>query len=302
MKGWKDVRILSFDLQTVEFAYYQDYAVSITSVEGNYKLSFFRCALPSSNPLEDAKTNTPHGSSMDIDVPSLPPSQSQALSQGSKPPPSQTQASQSQYSQTHIDNATWKNDPARRNPHEDSARFAQELLKDERLGPSVFDMVGFLRITVGIVEVLDVIEEDVEASSTTATPSKGKARVTLQFDVLVKATGWWRIQYMSMPLLNSTGGNRYGLDVRIINGRVMIVDGSVDLHAGKGGMKSRGGGTLMPIPKMEELVKATLEETKGMAGESDGVVAVNYGDAVICGAGGAPKILKRLHEKIMDGL
>lgn len=47
-KQWNDVRLLSFDLQTVEFAYSGDYAVSITCTDqlsltgGSYELHFSR--------------------------------------------------------------------------------------------------------------------------------------------------------------------------------------------------------------------------------------------------------------------
>ncbi|KAI0785537.1 MED14-domain-containing protein [Abortiporus biennis] len=47
-KNWKDVRLLSFDLQTVEFAYSMDYTVSITCIDqlssngGSYQLRFSR--------------------------------------------------------------------------------------------------------------------------------------------------------------------------------------------------------------------------------------------------------------------
>jgi len=47
--NWHDVRLLSFDLQTVEFAYASSYSVSITSVDqlsatgGSYSLRFSRC-------------------------------------------------------------------------------------------------------------------------------------------------------------------------------------------------------------------------------------------------------------------
>lgn len=47
-KKWTDVRLLSFDLQTVEFAYAEDYSVSITCTDqlsptgGTYDLRFSR--------------------------------------------------------------------------------------------------------------------------------------------------------------------------------------------------------------------------------------------------------------------
>ncbi|KAG8791790.1 mediator complex subunit, partial [Serendipita sp. 399] len=116
-KGWKDVRILSFDLQTVEFAYCRDYSLSITSVDGIYRLSFSRCAPPPSNDESNKMV-------VDTAESSLNPS-----------------------------------DP-RRNAHEDCTKYAQELLKDDRLGASVFELVGFLRSTVNVVEMLDILEEE----------------------------------------------------------------------------------------------------------------------------------------------
>ncbi|KIM23398.1 hypothetical protein M408DRAFT_27956 [Serendipita vermifera MAFF 305830] len=269
-KRWKDVKILSFDLQTVKFAYYQDYAVSVTSVEGNYQLSFFRCSPAGSNMVK-ANDSPSRGTSMDVDAS---PSHTQATRQGQS---------------------------TQRNAHEDTARFAQELLKDERLGTSVFEMVGFLRSTVGIVEALDLIESGaVVSSNSTGTPGKAKVH-SCQFDVLVKAAGWWRIQYSAAPIFTVATGKRHALDVRFINGRVMIVDGSVDLHA-RGFNVIKSAGLLAPLPRIEELVKAVLDVEKNHGPDSDGIIPVNYGDAVICGSGSAPRILRGLHEKIMDEL
>ncbi|KAJ6495613.1 mediator complex subunit MED14-domain-containing protein [Mycena vitilis] len=59
---WPDIRLLSFDLQTVAFAYASDYTVSIScedqlSTGGNFDLRFSRCApsLDSFNPHDDAE-------------------------------------------------------------------------------------------------------------------------------------------------------------------------------------------------------------------------------------------------------
>ncbi|KAJ7594646.1 mediator complex subunit MED14-domain-containing protein [Mycena floridula] len=70
-KNWSDVRLLSFDLQTVQFAYAADYAVSISCEDqlsltgGNFDLRFSRCKDPSAmevdlpnqdfNPHDDAE-------------------------------------------------------------------------------------------------------------------------------------------------------------------------------------------------------------------------------------------------------
>ncbi|KAJ7188529.1 mediator complex subunit MED14-domain-containing protein [Mycena filopes] len=61
-KKWPDIRLLSFDLQTVSFAYASDYTVSIScedqlSTGGNFDLRFSRCesSVDSFNPHDDAE-------------------------------------------------------------------------------------------------------------------------------------------------------------------------------------------------------------------------------------------------------
>ncbi|KAG6857789.1 hypothetical protein H0H87_004205 [Tephrocybe sp. NHM501043] len=57
--SWDDVRLLSFDLQTVEFAYAQDYTVSISCEDqlspmgGNFDLRFSRCKRPYAGQKQD---------------------------------------------------------------------------------------------------------------------------------------------------------------------------------------------------------------------------------------------------------
>ncbi|CAG7850975.1 SubName: Full=Related to RNA polymerase II mediator complex protein pmc1 {ECO:0000313/EMBL:CCA73688.1} [Serendipita indica DSM 11827] len=274
-KGWKDVRILSFDLQTVEFAYYQDYSLSITSVEGLYRLSFSR--VPSAVIQSLSRTNTIDA--MDI-------------------------------SQEDTER------PIVRNAHEDSSRFAQDLLKDDRLGSSVFELVGFLRLTIGIVEMLDtlVFENGETTSAPSTTPTK---RVNPRFDIVVKAAGWWRLRYSQGKLFGPPEESKvYAMDVRLVNGRILIVDGSVDLRNGKLGSTApsseatsaaparerHGLSALLPVPKMEEHVTAVLNDVKALGVPSDGVLPVSYGHAIICGCIGAPELIKRLHEKLLSSL
>lgn len=243
VKGWSDVHILSFDLQTVEFAYFQDYSMSITSVEGTYRLSFSRCSLPKSKTegtFKGKETTSP----MKLDNPT---------------PPTLL----------------------RRNAHADCVCFARSLLKDDRLGASVYELISFLRNSVGIVEVLDAIE-DAECQA-------GKAR----FDVLVKAAGWWRLRY-----------GDYALDVRMMSGRFVVLDGSVELSkvtAGNAAVHVAGPGVLLPIPKMVEYAKTIVEQLKGEGMGMDGVVPMNYGSAIICGCKDAPRIVRGLHEMIVAG-
>jgi len=62
VRKWDDVRLLSFDLQTAEFAYAENYTVSITCTDqlsptgGSYDLRFSRCeGLEGGNPHVDAE-------------------------------------------------------------------------------------------------------------------------------------------------------------------------------------------------------------------------------------------------------
>lgn len=307
VKKWSDVRILSFDLQTVEFAYYQDYAMSITTVEGNYRLSFSRCAMATSSDDEvQPSDGTPaprgmsiSGSPMKMDTPSvktpraLPPSQSQSQSQ----PPPESQSMPSTQSQTRI------RPIPKRNAHRDSVRFAQDLLQDHRLGASVYELVAFLRNTVGIVEALDEIEDAEEAApSRTEEMDHDKKIRGERFNVLVKAAGWWRIQY-GTPTIFAKEAKGYAMDVRTLSGRFIIIDASVELGKATASSSSTplAIGSLDPVPKMADHVKATLEELKTERTGGMEVVPVNYGSAVVCGVKDAAIIMRKLHARILEG-
>ncbi|PCH43924.1 MED14-domain-containing protein [Wolfiporia cocos MD-104 SS10] len=65
-KRWSDVRLLSFDLQTVEFAYTADYTLSITCTDqlsptgGTYDLQFSRIAKEQTSTGEEGRSYNPH--------------------------------------------------------------------------------------------------------------------------------------------------------------------------------------------------------------------------------------------------
>lgn len=313
VKGWKDVRILSFDLQTVEFAYFQDYALSITSVEGSYRLSFSRCArLPSEGSQHIMEVDTPQPKTQPN---SLPPSQIQSLPHPPSHLASQSQsmasysmASQSQ-SQGEEEEISSDKPDLPRNAHEDTVPFARELLKDDRLGASVFELVSFLRATIGIVEELDKIEE-IENTLVDTGIVKGN-----RFDILIKAAGWWRILYCGTSILATKSNPTYALDVRMINGKFMIADGSVNLQGGKvdknkdklttaSSGSSSSSSLLTPIPGVETFTKGVLDGINNGMKQSDGPTdentPINYGSAVVCGPIDAPYILRGLNERILE--
>ena len=148
----------------------QDYALSITCSEGSYLFSFWRCDGPSSDNSGRAGKDKSESETS--------PEQVGQGAQGG-----QGQGWTVMDVDVDVDGSTTPlaptAPPTRRNAHEESEQFIKGLLKDDHLSASVFDLVQFLRETIGIVEELERIEEE------------GSDKV----EVLVKAAGWYRILY-----------------------------------------------------------------------------------------------------------
>ena len=117
-KSWADVRLLSFDLQTVEFAYAKDYTVSITctdqlmlSTNSSYELSFSRIR----------KIGRPTSLTVPVDP-------------------------------------LHANDDELYNPHEEAEPFLQRILRHgPLLSASLHQLVGLLRDSLPLVCVMDVL-------------------------------------------------------------------------------------------------------------------------------------------------
>ena len=281
----------------------QDYALSITCSEGNYLFSFWRCDAPSSdNGKDKTQTSPEQGDGMDIDVEGTPPA----------------------------------TPPGRRNAHEDSEQFIKGLLKDDHLSASVFDLVRFLRETIGIVEELERIEEE------------GSDKV----EVLVKAAGWYRILYSNSrwadPVLvalpprcifedastsniwlnrNSLadlhfgyrvfnpGGVSHALDIRLMQeGKVLVIDGSQRIHRSLKGKENdladaiadHSGnshglllGSLSPIPKFEQIVSGVVASAGGGTGSTG---TMGYDKGLVAVSDLAPGMLRELHERVLEAL
>jgi len=113
---WDGVRLLSFDLQTVEFAYAADYSVSISCTDqlsatgGSFDLRFSRCLhaprIKRSSGLNNKNDNN-------------------------------------------------NNDEMLFNPHDDAEPFVRHILRHGRLAPSLRRLVGLLRETLPIVAELE---------------------------------------------------------------------------------------------------------------------------------------------------
>lgn len=178
-KKWRDVRLLSFDLQTVEFVYSsashhhffffhnrqhstraQDYTVLISCTDqlsptgGSFELRFSRCspslALPNANTL--------------------------AL------PPLVTSI------QPHL----------RSNPHEEAEPYLRQILRHGPLAPSLHRLVGLLRDTLPIAVELDRLVAGTREDRVWIGQGRGKqVKFTEEpwFDTVVKGMGWWRVLY-----------------------------------------------------------------------------------------------------------
>lgn len=179
-KKWRDVRLLSFDMQTVEFAYasvsscrpfvddilchlLQDYTVLITCTDqlsptgGSFELRFSRCT-PSPTLLQPS---------------SLAPSQ-----------------------------ISFQNHQLRTNPHEQAEPYLRHVLRHGPLASSLDRLVELLRNTLPIAVELESIgrsSHDVKHS-----PGRGRGRPhtavkagtsELLITTHVKGLGWWRVLY-----------------------------------------------------------------------------------------------------------
>lgn len=179
-KKWRDVQLLSFDLQTVEFAYSsashsrlflfllqnpqrstrtQDYTVLISCTDqlsptgGSFELRFSRCspslALPHTNTLA--------------------------------PPPPVTSI------QPHL----------RSNPHEEAEPYLRQILRHGPLAPSLHRLVGLLRDTLPIAVELDRLVAGTREGRVSIGLGRGKQKTAEEpwFDTVVKGMGWWRVLY-----------------------------------------------------------------------------------------------------------
>ncbi|EIM79913.1 MED14-domain-containing protein [Stereum hirsutum FP-91666 SS1] len=306
-KQWQDVRLLSFDLQTVEFAYALDYTVSITCTDqlstsgGTYNLHFSR-------------------------IPSTP----STATSDSQPPFS----------------ATTTSSPRGYNPHTDAQAFFRSLLRQGRLSTALPSLVSVLRDTVPVVEVLEGIRAEVEqwsaaldkdAMDVDSSPGKGKGKEKEKekglsdVDTFPKAAGWWRVDFRT----NVEGGKqaRHALDFRLMKGgRVGILDASHSLflstpsssststsslsastsasalsqansHSHLHSDKDRESALLLqPIPKLKQLLVDAVKEVKAQEGTRiEGKVAV-VDVGVVCGIEDVKEIGSRVWAGIVKEL
>jgi mediator of RNA polymerase II transcription subunit 14 len=241
-KRWPDVRLLSFDLQTVEFAYAADFVVSVACDDpknpsaGSFHLHFSRL-LPSTPTSPSAPTST-------------------AL----------TSAPQRRSY----------------NPHSDAEPFFLHLLRNHPLSvlPFLVDVLRNTVPIVEVLEEIRAEGEGamdigsspaaVGASSTSSTPY---AWSWADVDTYPKSAGWWRASFGP--------GARHALDFRLMQGpRIVILDASYVLQLPPSQTTAHGpvdsALLLKPIPHMKEIVARAARQARRR-----GRVAV-VGVGVVC--------------------
>ncbi|KAH7889201.1 mediator complex subunit MED14-domain-containing protein [Phlebopus sp. FC_14] len=303
VKRWQDVRLLSFDLQTVEFAYALDYAVSISctdqlsSTGGSFELRFSRCIPPSPPPVPS------HSSSNTL-----------------APPPAP---------------GAFTYRPPRTNPHEETEPYLRQILRSGPLAPSLYRLVGLLRDTLPVVVELDrMVASSVSAgrderyisspwktktipnananADAGGAPNRASGADELWFDTFVKGMGWWRVLY---------GDLRHALDLRLLTGkRIAILDASYSVFQGAAPAATTEAGLLglEPIPDFRALVLEAVRAVRpprppgpvpvpvpvaggaGVDGGGGKIAAIDVG--VVCEGKDAGPVIRALHEKVLRKL
>ncbi|KIK79206.1 hypothetical protein PAXRUDRAFT_161917 [Paxillus rubicundulus Ve08.2h10] len=268
-KKWQDVRLLSFDLQTVEFAYASDYTVAISCTDqlsptgGSFELRFSR--------------STPH----------LPLSHSNTLG----PPPLP-------FARLHL----------RSNPHEEAEPYLRQVLRHGPLAPSLHRLVGLLRDTLPIAVELDrmvaAAREDHRVplgSLRQFAFTKGNTEEPW-FDTFVKGMGWWRVLYgdlrhaLDLRLLT-------GKRIAILDASHSLFQGAA---AAPSSQDDADGFGFQPIPDFRAMILDAVRSTRPLSSETEvstsgGKVApIDVG--VVCEGSAVGPVIKTLHERVLKKL
>ncbi|KAF9242015.1 mediator complex subunit MED14-domain-containing protein [Melanogaster broomeanus] len=270
---WQDVRLLSFDLQTVEFAYASDYTVSISCTDqlsptgGSFELRFSRCqrSLP------------------------LPPPNTLA------PPPVP-------FTHPHF----------RSNPHEEAEPYLRQVLRHGPLAPSLHRLVGLLRDTLPIAVELDRLmvaarEDRVPLGRSRQSSAKGSADEPW-FDTFVKGMGWWRVLYgdlrHALDLRLMTGKR-----IAILDASHSLFQGANTLAVQSSSSSPPQNGSdvlvLQPIPDFRALVLDAVRSTSprpsgGVSTSRGRITPIDVG--VVCEGGAVGPVIRALHERVLKKL
>jgi mediator of RNA polymerase II transcription subunit 14 len=269
--GQKGIRLLSFDLQTVEFVYAGDYAVSITAKDqfglddgAAFELAFSRISKPvNENAMETAADGEPGQSNEEEEL---------------------------------------------INPHEEVEPFLRSFIRPgPSLAPSVRRLIEVLRDTLPIVVELEEIrvastnthrqaeqEKEQPGPLAAVTTTTKRARVA---DTFAKNAGWFRLLY---------GDLRHALDFRLMSEhRVAVLDGSYSLFSASKSTPAPSSPvknaslTLLPIPGFKDVLKAAVDELQ--SGGFKGVM-VNVDVGFVCECSDVRSVCKVLHRMVEEAL
>ncbi|KAG1871755.1 mediator complex subunit MED14-domain-containing protein [Suillus subalutaceus] len=223
-KKWPDVRLLSFDLQTVEFAYASDYTVLITCTDqlsptgGSFELRFSRCA-PSPTLLQPSSLAPPH--------------------------------------------LRFSNHQLRTNPHEEAEPYLCHVLRHGPLASSLDRLVELLRNTLPIAVELEHMRASSRDTKQSPGRGRGRPRIAATtgtsepwVDTYVKGLGWWRVLYgdlrhaLDFRLMTEQ--------------RIAILDASYSLFGSSSSISSPSPElfTLLPIPDFKTLVIDAIKSVR----------------------------------------
>ncbi|KAI0316938.1 mediator complex subunit MED14-domain-containing protein [Amylostereum chailletii] len=289
-KRWKDVRLVSFDLQTVEFAYASDYVLSITCNDpadpsgGSFNLHFSRLPPPPPSWQDYVLSITcndpadPSGGSFNLHFSRLPPSPPPTASSTSSLFPSPSAPSRRPY-----------------NPHTDAEPFFLPFLKNSRLSACLPALVDILRNTVPILEVLEEIRAEAEQRDAAGGAEAEANWSWSDVDTYPKSAGWWRVAFGV--------GAPHALDFRLLKGaRVAVVDGSHSFQGGSPPTPDRAQDALLlqPIPRFGAIVERAARAAAARARRRGSVAAVDVG--VVCDVGDAAVVGRELWAGIVKDI
>ncbi|KAG1744781.1 mediator complex subunit MED14-domain-containing protein [Suillus lakei] len=265
-KKWGDVRLLSFDLQTVEFAYASDYTVLITCTDqlsptgGSFELRFSRCT-PSPTLLQPSSLAPPQ--------------------------------------------LRFPNHQLRTNPHEEAEPYLRHVLRHGPLASSLDRLVELLRNTLPIAVELEHMRASSHDAKQSPGRGRGRPRIAVKIgatepwvDTYVKGLGWWRVLYgdlrHALDFRLMTGQ------------RVAILDASYSLFGSSSPTSSSSTSSpssellsLLPIPDFKTLVIDALKSVR-IKDEHARVSCIDAG--MVCDSSAVSGVARALHERVLRKL
>lgn len=261
-KKWPDVRLLSFDLQTVEFAYASDYTVLITCTDqlsptgGSFELRFSRCA-PSPTLLQPSSLAPPQ--------------------------------------------LRFPNHQLRTNPHEEAEPYLRHVLRHGPLASSLDRLVELLRNTLPIAVELEHMRASSRDAKQSPGRGRGRPRIAVKTDIsepwvdtYVKGLGWWRVLYgdlrHALDFRLMTGQ------------RIAILDASYSLFGSSSSSTSSPSSellSLLPIPEFKTLVTDAIKYVR-IKDEHAKVAYIDAG--VVCDSSFVSGVARALHERVLKKL